>query len=39
VLLCGAPAMIDDMTAKLGAAGFAKDEPRKPGQVHAERYW
>jgi ferredoxin--NADP+ reductase len=39
VLLCGAPAMIDDMTAMLGAEGFAKDEPGKPGQIHAERYW
>jgi len=39
VLLCGAPAMIDDMTAKLSAAGYAKDEPRVLGQIHAERYW
>jgi hypothetical protein len=31
--------MIDDMTAMLGAEGFAKDEPGKPGQIHAERYW
>ncbi len=39
VLLCGAPAMIDDMTAKLAAAGWAKDEPHVLGQIHAERYW
>jgi ferredoxin--NADP+ reductase len=39
VLLCGAPAMIDEMTAMLAAAGFQADEKGKPGQVHAERYW
>jgi len=39
VLLCGAPAMIDEMTALLGAEGFKADEKGKPGQVHAERYW
>jgi ferredoxin--NADP+ reductase len=39
VLLCGAPAMIDDMTAMLVAEGFQPDEKGKPGQIHAERYW
>jgi ferredoxin--NADP+ reductase len=39
VFLCGAPAMIDDMTAMLAAEGFRADERGKPGQVHAERYW
>ena len=39
VFLCGAPAMIDDMTALLAAEGFRPDERGKPGQVHAERYW
>jgi ferredoxin--NADP+ reductase len=39
VLLCGAPAMIDEMTAMLAAEGFQADEKGKPGQVHAERYW
>jgi ferredoxin--NADP+ reductase len=39
VFLCGAPAMIDDMTALLAADGFTPDERGKPGQVHAERYW
>jgi ferredoxin--NADP+ reductase len=39
VLLCGAPAMIDDMTAILVAEGFQADEKGKLGQIHAERYW
>ncbi len=39
VLLCGNPAMIDDMTARLGTEGFTLHEPRAPGQVHVERYW
>jgi len=39
VLLCGAPAMIDEMTAMLVAEGFRADEKGKPGQIHAERYW
>jgi ferredoxin--NADP+ reductase len=39
VLLCGAPAMIDELTSMLTSEGFAPDEKGKPGQVHAERYW
>lgn len=39
VLLCGAPGMIDEMTAMLAAEGFKPDEKGKLGQVHAERYW
>jgi ferredoxin--NADP+ reductase len=39
VFLCGAPAMIDDVTAMLVAEGFKADEKGKPGQIHAERYW
>ncbi len=39
VLLCGNPAMIEDMTARLAAEGFRLHEPRSPGQVHVERYW
>lgn len=39
VFLCGAPGMIEDMTAKLGQEGFRPDERGKPGQVHAEKYW
>lgn len=39
VLLCGNPAMIDDMIRRLAAEGFTLHEPRAPGQVHVERYW
>lgn len=39
VLLCGNPAMIDDMIALLAREGFEVHEPRAPGQVHVERYW
>lgn len=39
VFLCGAPAMIDDMTAILVAEGFRADERGKLGEIHAERYW
>jgi ferredoxin--NADP+ reductase len=39
VLLCGAPGMIDEMTAMLAAEGFKADEKGVRGQVHAERYW
>lgn len=39
VLLCGAPAMIDDMTRLLAEEGFQPDERGQLGQVHAERYW
>jgi ferredoxin--NADP+ reductase len=39
VLLCGNPAMIDDMTRRLAAEGFTVDERGAPGQIHVERYW
>jgi ferredoxin--NADP+ reductase len=39
VLLCGNPAMIDDMTKVLVAEGFRPHERGAPGQIHAERYW
>ena len=39
VFLCGAPAMIDDMTALLKAQGFALHEKGAPGQIHVEKYW
>ncbi len=39
VFLCGAPAMIDDVTAMLVAEGFVADAKGKLGQIHAERYW
>jgi ferredoxin--NADP+ reductase len=39
VLLCGNPAMIEDMLRRLEGEGFRVHEPRAPGQVHVERYW
>jgi ferredoxin--NADP+ reductase len=39
VLLCGNPAMIEDMIRRLEGEGFRLHEPRAPGQVHVERYW
>lgn len=39
VLLCGNPAMNDEMTKVLEGEGFRMHEPREPGQIHVERYW
>ena len=39
VLLCGNPAMIDDMTRLLEGEGFRVHEKGAPGQIHVERYW
>jgi ferredoxin/flavodoxin---NADP+ reductase len=39
VLLCGNPAMIEDMVALLGRQGFQEHTRAAPGQVHAEKYW
>ncbi|MHB0959704.1 MAG: ferredoxin--NADP reductase [Pirellulaceae bacterium] len=39
VLLCGNPAMIEEMFELLGADGFRPHTSKCPGQVHAEKYW
>ena len=39
VLLCGNPAMIQDMFALLRHDGFVEPTRDSPGQVHAEKYW
>ena len=39
VLLCGNPAMIEDMTKVLVAEGFRLNERGAPGQIHVEKYW
>lgn len=39
VLLCGNPAMIDDVRALLDVRGFTLDTAKVPGNVHFERYW
>ena len=39
VMLCGNPAMIDEVQTMLEACGFAKHSRKNPGQIHLERYW
>jgi ferredoxin--NADP+ reductase len=39
VMLCGNPAMIEDMTALLGARGLKKHRQRAPGHITVEKYW
>ncbi len=39
VLLCGNPAMLDDMEARLGERGMKRHRSKSPGQIVLERYW
>ena len=39
VMLCGNPAMVDDVTAALRERGFKKHRRRDPGQILVETYW
>ncbi len=39
IFLCGAPAMIETMVAKLEAEGFKEHKKKDPGQIHVERFW
>ena len=39
VLLCGNPAMIQEVTALLAERGLRKHRRREPGQLHFEKYW
>lgn len=39
VLLCGNPAMLDEMEDKLGQRGMVKHRRKEPGQIVLERYW
>ena len=39
VLLCGNPAMLDDMEEKLGEREMTKHRTKAPGQIVLERYW
>lgn len=39
VMLCGNPAMIEEMTKLLGARGLRKHRVRSPGHVTIEKYW
>lgn len=39
VMLCGNPAMIDDVTAQLAERGLRKHRQRSPGHITTEKYW
>ncbi len=39
VLLCGNPAMLDEMEAQLGLRGMKRHRSKSPGQIVLERYW
>lgn len=39
VMLCGNPAMIDEVEADLLGRGFTRHRKKEPGQLHLERYW
>ena len=39
VLLCGNPAMLDEMEERLGNRGMKKHRKKEPGQIVLERYW
>ncbi len=39
VMLCGNPAMIDEVIALLGARGMKRHRQRTPGHITTEKYW
>jgi ferredoxin--NADP+ reductase len=39
LMLCGNPAMIEEMTARLGERGLKKHRVRTPGHITIEKYW
>lgn len=39
VMLCGNPAMLDEMEDRLGGLGLTKHRRKTPGQIVVERYW
>jgi len=39
VFLCGNPLMIEAMLKVLNGEGYAEQTPKKPGQIHLEKYW
>ncbi|MBI4567441.1 MAG: ferredoxin--NADP reductase [Planctomycetes bacterium] len=39
VFLCGNPGMIDAAREILVARGFQESSPRRPGNIHTEKYW
>lgn len=39
VMLCGNPAMVEEMRARFEAMGWQRNSPRRPGQFTVEAYW
>jgi ferredoxin--NADP+ reductase len=39
LMLCGNPAMIEEVTAQLSARGLRKHRQRTPGHITTEKYW
>lgn len=39
IMLCGNPAMIDEVTAQLLARGLRRHRQRTPGHITTEKYW
>jgi ferredoxin--NADP+ reductase len=39
VMLCGNPAMLDEMEHLLSQRGLQRHRPKNPGHVVVERYW
>lgn len=39
LMLCGNPAMIDEVTAQLAERGLQRHRQRKPGHITTEKYW
>ncbi len=39
IMLCGNPAMLDDMESNLTARGISRHRSKSPGQLVLERYW
>ena len=38
-MLCGNPAMVDDVQTVLAARGMQRHRRREPGQITLETYW
>ncbi len=39
IMLCGNPAMIEDLEVRFAEAGFKEHKKRDPGNLHLEKYW
>jgi ferredoxin--NADP+ reductase len=39
VMLCGNPAMVEEMRARFEAMGWTRNSPKRPGQFTVEAYW